>query len=734
MLSYASKLAEYFRYSNRFYYLMIDLQGKFSYVNPAFQDQFSEISSNFKGNKIHNFSVFGDSQVATVLEHCIQHPYIPVTTQINMQTMKGFFKTIQWEFSAIIDEMGKTASIQAIGVNVSEDKTRPFVDHNLDELRYQAAMLENVSDIIISCTLAHTIRSWNKPAEDFYNIKAEQALGKTITDLVKIEYIHSTREEAHKEFYETGRWKGEVTYTKPGGEKKYLFNSLSFVTNETGERIGIMVIGKDITDQKRAEENLRKSESFYRNLFADSLDGILLADEEGYLHFCSQSANNLLGYDPGEIIGRNAFEFVHPDDRTLAIDAFLKEVIEVPVVKFIVIRLLKKSGEWLWCMVRGHNLLHNPHIGRIAIYFYDDTLRKQAEDALKETEQRFRNLVSDLNIGVIMRNAEGRAVLCNKPVLEFLEITEEEFLRSSFESNGLSFVREDGKPMSMDENPYVIASKKRKPVKDVVLGVYKKNKKKLAWMLINSHPVLNEEGELLHVITTAIDITERRKLEESLVKEKIKKQKIINKAAIEAQEQERKQIGKELHDNVGQQLTTTKLYLDIVKENVDGAEHKLVVQATKAITDIINEIRNLSRALTPSALNDLGLVESVRDLCESIKITQAFAIRFYHKHFEEEILDEDTKLMLFRIIQEQINNILKHAEATAILVKLQSDAEQLILTITDNGKGFNTATIKKGLGIENMANRADLFNGKLDLKTEPGKGCSITVTIPLNKD
>jgi signal transduction histidine kinase len=124
----------------------------------------------------------------------------------------------------------------------------------------------------------------------------------------------------------------------------------------------------------------------------------------------------------------------------------------------------------------------------------------------------------------------------------------------------------------------------------------------------------------------------------------------------------------------------------------------------------------------------------VKDLCESIKTTQAFGIRFYHKYFEEEKLDEDVKLMVFRIIQEQINNIIKHAEATAILIRLQMDAEHLSLTIADNGQGFNPTTTKKGLGLDNMANRAEVFNGKFELKSEPWKGCSIVVTVPLDKD
>jgi len=514
MISYDSKLAEYFRYSNRFYYLMIDLQGKFSYVNPAFQDQFKYLSSSFKGSPATSYSIFGDNKITPALNHCTQHPYIPVTIQIEMQMANGSAKTIQWEFSAIIDENGNTTAIQAIGVNIGQNKNEPAADDNLEELRYQAAMLENVSDIIISCTLEHKIRSWNRAAEIFYNIRTSDAIGKSISDLVKIDYTPITREQAHKEFYETGMWNGEALYHKPDGEKKYLFNRLSFITNEVGERTGIMVIGKDITDRKMAEENLKQSELFYRNLFADSLDGILLVDETGTLHFCSASVQKILGYESQELIGRNAFEFVHPDDHAAALYAFRNEVSETPEVKFIVARLLRKSGEWLWCMVRGHNLLQNPHISKMAIYFSDDSLRKQAEDARRETEQRFRRLVSDLKFGVVMRDAEGKAMLCNKAGLELSGVTEEEFMQSSFHSIGITFIGEDGKEIPEDDHPYIVATKTKKPVRDVVLGAYRKNKRKPSWLLISSDPVLNNEGALLHVITTFIDITERMELEQ----------------------------------------------------------------------------------------------------------------------------------------------------------------------------------------------------------------------------
>jgi len=734
MISYVQNLAEYFRHSRQFYYLIIDPQGNYSYLNPFLQEIFGRISPESKSTSLTDLPSFDHSKFFSASQQCLKDTSATITIETTSNFKSGSSLCIKWELSAILDEEGKPEAVQAIGMDTSKQKTEQVneIPGRMEQLRYQAAMLENVSDIIISCSNDHIVKSWNKQAEIFYNIKATDAIGKKITDLVQIDYSPATRDEAHNELYKTGTWKGEVTYYKPGGEKKYLFNSLSFITTDYGQRIGLMVVGKDITIQKKAEENLKQSELFYRNLFADSLDGILLVDETGTLHFTSPSVKKILGYEPGEIIGRNVFEFAHPDDRQLAFTSFLNEVNENPKVKFIVIRLLKKTGEWLWCMVRGHNLLGNPYVGRLAIYFYDDSLRKQAEDALKESEERFRHAISDLKFGVIMRDAQGKALLCNKTVLEFTGLTEAEFLNTTVETNGVTFIREDNSQLSYDDYPSVIAAKTKKPVRDVVLGAFQKKRQEWVWLLVNAEPILNKEGELMHVISTFFDITERIKLEQKLIEEKVTKQKIITKATIDGQEKERKEIGKELHDNIGQHLTTTKLYLDIARENADEANLELISLASKGISDVINEIRKLSRSLTPPTLGDLGLVDSVKDICESIKIAQAFAIRFYHNNFDEDLLPENIKLMLFRIIQEQLNNIIKHAEATIILIRLITDAEQLMLVVSDNGKGFDPAAGKKGQGIKNIINRTELFNGKVEINAAPEQGCSIIVTIPLH--
>lgn len=213
--------------------------------------------------------------------------------------------------------------------------------------------------------------------------------------------------------------------------------------------------------------------------------------------------------------------------------------------------------------------------------------------------------------------------------------------------------------------------------------------------------------------------------------EEIQKQKQLLQATIDVQEKERREIGRELHDNISQHLTTTRLYLEVAQEKTDGEALKMIQHAHKGLMDIIAEIRQLSQSLIPSSLSDIGLVASVQDLCTTLENTHTFSMEFQHERFNESRLPENMKLMLFRITQEQINNIIRHANAGSAKISLQTDNYRVTLGIADNGDGFDLKTVKKGLGLDNIRNRASLFGGRLRIDTSPGKGCFIEVSIPL---
>jgi signal transduction histidine kinase len=249
-------------------------------------------------------------------------------------------------------------------------------------------------------------------------------------------------------------------------------------------------------------------------------------------------------------------------------------------------------------------------------------------------------------------------------------------------------------------------------------------------LLINAEPVLNENHDITHIICSINDITERKKLEQKLLTEKISQQRLLTQATLDGQEKERKEIGKELHDNIGQQLTTTKLFLDLAKTTADDNTNEMISLALKGISDVINEVRRMSRALVPPTLGDLGLVDSINDLIDSISRAQYLKIEFNYFDFNEDFVSDNKKLMLFRIIQEQLNNIVKHANAKNVTINLSDKESYLLLEVKDDGQGFNIKNIRKGLGLTNIRNRAELFGGTMHITSIPQQGCCLQVSIP----
>jgi len=401
------------------------------------------------------------------------------------------------------------------------------------------------------------------------------------------------------------------------------------------------------------------------------------------------------------------------------------------VLKYLALRLLHSDGEWVWCTVRGHNLLDNPTFNSIVIYFTNDSKRKKIEDKLRESERRFRNLIHNLKLGILLQDEQGKMVVTNQAALDMLGLTEDQLLGAAPIDPGWKVVHEDGKDFPGETHPVPVVLKTKKPVLDVVMGIYRPHSNDKVWLLVNAEPVLDIEGNIINVICSFADITEQKRLASELIEQEIQKQKQITQATIDAQEKERREIGKELHDNINQHLNTTRLYLEVAKEKASGEVLEMISLSHKNLAAIINEIRQMSQSLVPPTLGDLGLIESVQDLCDSLRRAHTFTIEFLYRHFNEENLPGNLRLMLFRIIQEQVSNIIRHAQATVIQIKLQSDAEYINLTITDNGKGFIQGTAKNGgLGFSNISTRAALFNGKVEITAGPGKGCSLSVLIP----
>lgn len=215
-----------------------------------------------------------------------------------------------------------------------------------------------------------------------------------------------------------------------------------------------------------------------------------------------------------------------------------------------------------------------------------------------------------------------------------------------------------------------------------------------------------------------------------LAKEEAERQKEKAAIAKAIAEKERKLISFELHDNVNQLLSLSSLLLDVVSPTNDK-NFTLVKQSREYVLAAINEIRHISHRLNPPALYHNNISEALEDAIEKLNLSGRIKVHFdSNLPFMDAEIPQTLQLTMFRIAQEQLNNIMKHAEATTVSVKLWRSAKEIHLQITDNGKGFDTNKQRAGLGLNNIFSRVEQYKGKVRLQTNPGEGCTLEAIIP----
>lgn len=242
--------------------------------------------------------------------------------------------------------------------------------------------------------------------------------------------------------------------------------------------------------------------------------------------------------------------------------------------------------------------------------------------------------------------------------------------------------------------------------------------------------IIFENGKPIRMVGIMEDITLRMELQEKLDMEKMLKQKQITEAVVSAQEKERTDIGRELHDNVNQLLSASKLFIDAAMKDSNQSA-TFLGQATQYITSAIEEIRALSKVLHTPLIKELGLRESVCNLANDIMIVNDLVIDVDLSGFSEEELSENFKTTLYRIIQEQMTNIIKHAKAANAHIKLVANETSIMLEIMDNGIGFDTGKKRYGVGLSHIQSRARMYDGLMTLRSAPDMGTHLQIYFPI---
>lgn len=646
-----------------------------------------------------------------------------------------------------------------------------------EKMFQQVQAINNVSDAIISTDLQFKVTVFNTAAENIYGIEASRILGHPIREFIDHKYPECTREEALEDLYQKGSWEGLAYFDRADGKRIYMHCSLVFIKDQEGRRVGIAGIHRDITALRETEAARYRQEQLLllekQVLEMNALPGISLKTIVDYF------LEGLEGFFPGMLcsvltVDPDDFGLVHLSAPSLSSEytGLIRNIKPGPSVGSCGTAIYTKQR------VITHDIYQDPlwdnyrHIAdrfdlkscwslpilnsnqevlaTIAAYHRYPKIPSQQElTVLERVSNLLRVIIENKNAETRIRASHERyllVTLVTNDVVWDWDILNDNSMhwgdgfytlfgyRPAYVRKTSGFWESCLHPEDRDRvvkrlEQFISSNKSR-----IWEDEYRFKKANGDYALVHDRGFLifDHEGKINRMIGSMQDITEKRELEKQLLKQELDKQKLVAQAVVNAQEKERADIGKGLHDNVNQILTTAKLYLEMAKLE-DTATTELINRCADNISDAINEIRSISRSLVPASIGDLGLIVSIQDLVENINAAKQLEIEFYHQGDIDATIDEKRKLMLFRIIQEQVNNVLKHAGTTRAFIGLTVNPLNINLTIQDNGKGFEleNITTKKGVGLSNIASRVQLFNGTINIITAPGEGCTLNINVPL---
>lgn len=347
--------------------------------------------------------------------------------------------------------------------------------------------------------------------------------------------------------------------------------------------------------------------------------------------------------------------------------------------------------------------------------------RNRILESLRESNESYRNLFFNNPLPIIIWDIQDFRVL---EVNEAAQI-QYGYSREELLSKRMLELSQESELLRLQETARVFRDTDL--MKETALWTHLNHAGEAMIMDISSHKI--EYKGNLAILAIHNDITETIQLQEKLEEEKMLKQKELNEAIIKVQEKERNEISTELHDNVNQQLTVAMMYIASAQQQM-GTDSELLKQSQAFILNAIEEIRKLSQILVTPLIKHFGLTKAVEGLLDDVNAVNDFDIDYRCENFYEEDIPYEFKLNIFRIVQEQMNNIIKYSKADEVLIVLDRNDQHLLLTIADNGIGFDLNMPRKGIGMHNISSRTDVYNGILEINSSPGNGCRINIKFP----
>ncbi|HNJ28352.1 MAG TPA: PAS domain S-box protein [Ferruginibacter sp.] len=488
-------------------------------------------------------------------------------------------------------------------------------------------------------------------------------------------------------------------------------NSGSPLLDRKGNLTGAVVLFNNITEQKAREEELKQSEEKYRLLIEQASDAILIYSFDGTIYEFNESSHKQLGYTRDEF-ARLSLPDLFFNEPVIINPAVADKIFAGETVLFNR-RVKRKDGSAMEAEINARLLPD----GRSLAIVRDITERKKTERAMRLALERY-DILSKATSDAIwdwditqnrMHYNEGMKTMFGYDITETTDIAG--WWRANIHPDDIKYVSEAlDKAFRKERRNFQLEYRFR-----CENGSYK-------YIYDRAYVIFDEKDEPIRVIGAMQDITYKK--EEELR---------IARAIADAQEQERRHIGEELHDNVNQILVGSLLTLGMAKDKSHDREkvNELIEAGRAHVLHAIEELRKLSHEIAPASFEKKSLKDIFETLLNGINLENRFNIQVAFDETIDQAVTDDIQLNLYRILQEEVKNILKYSGANMIEVQVSLTADAVRMRTFDNGRGFDTRKASKGIGLNNIRNRAESFAGKFILNSAPGMGCEIIVEIPL---